>query len=172
MAGTSPAIVLFESTAGVRPLSIRDRRRPQLEVHDHRRHALAAFLVPRRAVAARGPQAAGFPAAVGIVDAAVEALGVEAGRIRHLERDHLTARIGDQAVVEIAGGDRHVLAEPERVVLIDPGVVARFGAVIAEAGEARARVFVERPAFRTMLAGRGRAVERAFTLAAVEAAEW
>ena len=76
----------------------------------------------------------------------------------------------DEAVVEIGGRDRDVLAEPERVVLVDPGVVARLGAVVSEAFKARAGIFVERPAFRAMIAGRGRSVERTFALAAVEAA--
>src|SRR5437660_5259141 len=60
-----------------RPL-FRERIRTDLEVHGHGLHALATFLQPRRAVAARGPQAAALPAGVRIVDAAVESLGVEA----------------------------------------------------------------------------------------------
>src|SRR5580693_1499585 len=140
-------------------------------MHRHRRHAEAAFLVPGHAVAARGPQAAAFPADLWIVDAAVEALGVEAGRVGHFHGDHFALGKGDQAVVEIAGGDRHIVAEPERVVLVDPGVIARLGRVIADAFKTRARIFVERPAFRTMIAGCVRAVERAFAFAAIEAAE-
>src|SRR5579872_2264995 len=68
----------LELLIGVLRVSIRQRIGAKLNVDDHRLAALAAFLVPRHAVAARGPQAAAFPAAVGIVDAAVEALGVEA----------------------------------------------------------------------------------------------
>src|SRR5580692_12879894 len=117
-------------------------------MHRHRRHAEAAFLVPGDAVAARGPQPAAFPADLWIVDAAVAAFGVEAGRVGHFHGDHFPFGKGDQAVVEIAGRDRHVVAEPERVVLVDPGVIARLGRVIADAGEAWAWVLVERPAFR------------------------
>src|SRR6202030_1311562 len=106
-----------------------------------------------------------------IVDAAVEALGVEAGGVGHFHGDHFSVGIGDQAVVEIGGGDRDVVAEAQRVVLVDPGVIARLGGVIADAFEARARIFVERPAFRTLIAGGVRTVERAFAFAAVEAAE-
>ena len=43
-----------------------------------RHRALAAFLEPRRAVAARRPHPAPFPSRIGIVDAAVQALGIEA----------------------------------------------------------------------------------------------
>src|SRR5580704_13446945 len=153
------------------PQSIRHRARPDLEVHRHRRHAEAAFLVPGHAVAAGGPKAAAFPADLCIVDAAVEALGVEAGRVGHFHGDHLAVGKGDQAVVEIAGRDRHVVAEAERVVLVDPGVIARLRRVIADAGKARPRIFVERPAFRALIAGCGRAVERPFAFAPVEAAE-
>ena len=105
--------------------SVGERIGAHLEMHRHGRHAHAAFLVPWRAVAARRPQAAALPAGIRIVDAAIEALGVEAGRVRHLHDDHLAAGERDQAVIEIAGRDRDVVAEPERVVLVDPGVIAR-----------------------------------------------
>ncbi len=138
---------------------------------DHWLHAFAAFLEPRRAVAARGPQAPRLPAAVGIVDAAVEALGIEAERIRHPQRDHLAVLERDQPVVEVAGRHRHVVAEAEGVVLVDPGVVARLGAVLADAFEARSGILIERPALRTMVAGRLRPVQRRLALAPVEAAD-
>src|SRR5580700_11020793 len=136
-------------------------------MHHHRGHAFAAFLMPGHAVAARCPQAAAFPAGFGIVDAAVETFGIEAGWVRQLHDDHLSVRISDQAVIEIAGGDRHVIAEAERVVLIDPGVIARLGAVIANARKARAWIFVERPALGAVIARGLRSVERTFALAPV-----
>src|SRR5579864_3089977 len=139
-------------------------------MHRHRRHADAAFLVPRHTVAARGPQAAAFPADFWIVDAPVEAFGVEAGRAGHFHGDHLAVGKGDQAVVEVAGRDRHVVTQPERVVLVDPGVIARLGRVIAETFEARSRILVERPAFRTMIAVRGWAVARAFSFVSIDTA--
>src|SRR5262249_2682096 len=64
-----------------------------------------------------------------------------------------------------------VLAESQRVVLVDPGVIARLRAVIAEAFEAGAGIFVEAPAFRAVVAGGVRAVEWALALAPVEARE-
>src|SRR4029077_6665808 len=61
--------------------------------------------------------------------------------------------------------------KPQRVVLIDPGVIARLGAVLADTFEARSGILIERPAFRAMIAGSGRPIERAIELAAVKAAE-
>src|SRR5262245_55573196 len=62
---------------------------PQLEVRGQRLGALAAFDQPRRAVAVGGPQATALPAGIRIVDAAVEALGVEAERVGNADRHHL-----------------------------------------------------------------------------------
>src|SRR5262249_25566672 len=130
----------------------------------------AAFHQPGRAVAVGAPQPATFPAGIRVVDAAVEALGVEAHRIRDADRHHLPVLERDEAVAQVRGRHRHVLAEPDRVVLVNPGGVARI-----EAGglalEARAGIAIERPALRAMVAGRGRAIERALALAAVEAHE-
>src|SRR5215470_4365762 len=100
-----------------------------------------------RAIAGAGPDAAAFPAAVRIVDAAVKGLGIEAHRIRHDHVDHLAVLERDQRLVLVAGRERGVLAETQRVVLVDPGVVARFrraGARIAN--KLRSRERIERPA--------------------------
>jgi hypothetical protein len=40
-------------------------------------------------------------------------------RVRDAQHDHLAVLKGDHPVVEIAGRDRHVLAKPERIVLVD-----------------------------------------------------
>src|SRR5258708_18121320 len=71
----------------------------------------------------------------------------------------------------MGGRHRDVLDKSERVVLVDPGVIARLGAVLTDAFEARAGILIDRPAFRTMIAGGVRPIERAFALAAVEASE-
>src|ERR1700678_1961951 len=103
--------------------SMRERIWPDLEMYRHGLHSLAPFLEPRHAIAARGPQAPAFPAGVGIVDAAIEALGIEACRVWHLEGDHLAVLEGDEAVIEVACRDRNVFSEPEGVVLIYPRIV-------------------------------------------------
>ena len=66
-------------------------------------------------------------------------LRVEAHRIGHAQHDPLAVLQREDAVVEVARGHRHVLAEAEGIVLIDPRVVARLGAVLADAFEARTR---------------------------------
>src|SRR5438132_12223666 len=150
----------------------RERIGAHLEFHDLGGRAFAAFHVEGRAVASVRPDAAALPASIGIVDAAVKSLGPEAHRIGDDHVDHLAVLERDQRVVLVAGGERHVLAEAKRVVLIDPGVVGRLAtAVISDAAELRSRQWIERPAFGAMLAGRVRAVERAFALAAVERPE-
>src|SRR5487761_531874 len=57
-------------------------------------------------------------------------------------------------------------------MLVDPGIVARFGAVRADAAEARSRILIERPALRAHIPGRRLGtVERPLALANIEAAE-
>src|SRR5580704_7939625 len=151
--------------------SMRQRIGPDLDMDRHGRHALAAFLEPGRAVAFRRPQAPALPAGVRIVDAGIKSLGIKAERVRDAQRHHLAVDQRGKAVTLVRSRDRHVVAEPDRVVLIDPGVVARLGAVVADALEARAGIFVEGPAFRAMIAGRLGTVERTLALAAIESAE-
>src|SRR6266550_4885793 len=138
------------------PRSLRQWIRPQLDVHGARARALAALHQPGCAVAVGAPQPAALPATIRIVDAAVEALGVETHRIRDADRHHLPVLERDEAVAQVCGRHRNVLAEPERIVLVDPGVVARFHARRL-ALEARAGIAIERPALWAMVASRGRA---------------
>src|SRR6185436_16289861 len=159
------------STKNQGPSLFRERIGAQLEVRRERLRAFSAFDQPRRTIAVGGPQAAAFPARLRIVDAAVESLGIEAERIWHAQHHHAPVRVGDDAVVQISGGHRHVVTEPERVVLIDPRVVARLGAVLANALESGTRILMERPALRAVIARRLRTVERRFALAPIEAAD-
>src|SRR5262245_10461099 len=123
--------------------SPRQRIGPQLDVHGDGLAALPTFPEPRRPVTAGGPQAAALPAGLWIVDASIEPLGVEAERVRDTQRDHLAILERDEAAHEIGGRHRHILAESERIVLVDPRVIARLGTVLADACKARARVLVE-----------------------------
>ena len=55
---------------------------------------------------------------------------IRADRIGNPDRDHPAVLQRHEAVTQIGGGDRDVAAEPERVVLVDPGpgaVIAAFG---------------------------------------------
>src|SRR3981081_4570315 len=127
--------------------SVRQWIGPELDVHGARHRALAAFLEPGRAVAVRAPQPAAFPPGVRIVAPPVKALGVEAERIRNPDRDHLAVLQRHEAVTEIGGGYRDVLAKSGRIVLVDPRVIARLGPVLADAVEAGAGILIDRPAF-------------------------
>src|SRR6185503_18885374 len=142
-----------------------------LEVRGERRGSFAAFLEPRRAIAGCRPQAAALPSGVRIVDAAVEPLRVEAHRIRHAQDDHLAVLEGDQPVVLVTGRHGNVRAQARGVVLIDPAVIARLGAVVADTFEPRTGILVERPALRAMIAGRLRSAQWRLALAAIEAAK-
>src|SRR5262249_49430134 len=72
----------------------------------------------------------------------------------------------------IAGGDRHVAAEPENAELVDPGVIARLGRTgVGDVGKLRSGERVERPTLRTVLARGGGARQRTTAFAAVEAGE-
>jgi hypothetical protein len=56
-------------------------------------------------------------------------------------------------------------------VLIDPGVVARFRAILLDAFEARTGIGMEAPTLGAVIAGGFRPVQRPLALAAVEAAQ-
>ena len=64
----------------------------------------------RRACAGRRPQSFALPSRFGIVDAAIQPFGVKTQRIRHAEVDELSVNQGKQGIIQIAGGDRNVLA--------------------------------------------------------------
>src|SRR5215469_5953071 len=149
--------------------SVRQRIGANLNVHCERARALAKLVEPGRAVAAGTPQAPAFPAGIRIVDAPVQTLGVETHGIWDAQHHHLPVLEADEPVLEVGGGDRNVLAEPQRIVLVDPSVVARLGAGVLKTFEARPRILVEREAFGAMAAGRIRPVERTLALAPVEA---
>src|SRR5207237_3819061 len=113
-----------------------------------------------------------LPVLFRVVDAPVEPLGVIAHRVRHAQHDELALDQREQRIVEVAGGDRHVLAEAKGVELVDPGVIARLDAArVGDVLELRSWERVKSPAFGAVLARGLRTVERALALAAVEARE-
>src|SRR6266508_6217666 len=93
------------------------------------------------------------------------------GALGEAQHDHLPVLERGEAVIEVGGRDRDVLAKPHRVVVVHPGVVARLSAAVLEALEGRARVLVVREAFGAVVAGRSGPVERTLALAPVEADE-
>src|SRR5262249_50734416 len=133
--------------------------------------ALPPFHQPWRPVAARGPQPATLPTRIGIVDAPIEPLGIKTQGIGNAQHDHRAVLERNQAIIEIASRHRHVLAEAKGIVLIDPGIVTRFRAVLADPLKARTWILVERPTFLAMIARGGWTVQRPLALTPVEAAD-
>src|SRR5437899_8805131 len=125
----------------------------------------------RRAVARARPQRARFPAGIGVVNAAFEPLREKTHRIGHTQLDDLAADQRVQRIRLVAGLDRHIGAEPEYVVLVDPHIIrVLLGAGIAL--EARPRQCIEIEALGAFLAVFGaRPVERSLALATVEAGD-
>src|SRR6516162_7628774 len=148
-----------------------ERVGPHLNLYGQRLCTLAAFLEPGRTVTGRRPKTAAFPATVRIVDAAVQALGIEAHWVWNTQHHHLAVLQRNEPVVEVGRGDWNIVSKAERIVLIDPGVIARLGAVITDPIKAGSRVFVESPAFWAMVTDCLRTVERALALAPIEARE-
>src|SRR5437868_1515001 len=101
--------------------------RAKLEMNHFARRALSSFHMEWRPRAHGRPEAASLPAGVRIIDAAVEPLGVEAHRIWDTQNHPLSVLEGEQPLRLVAGADRNVLAEAERVELVDPGVIAPLG---------------------------------------------
>src|SRR6266480_3862266 len=149
--------------------SVRQRIGANLDVHRERPRAFAKLVEPGCAVTAGTPEAAAFPAGIRVVDAPVQTLSVEAHRVRHPHQDHLSVLETDKPILEVGGRDRNVLAEPDRVVVVDPGVVARLGASVLKTFEARPRILVVCESLGAVIAGRIRPIERTLALAPVEA---
>src|SRR3989454_7364155 len=147
--------------------SLRERIGAELELHDLARRPLAAFDVEGRSCGVGRPQPLTLPAGVRIVNTPVHPFGVEAHGVGNAKDDELPVHQGEQRLVGVPGADRHVPSQPEGVELIDPGVVACLGAArIRHVHELWPRVWMKRPAFRTVLTGRGGPVERPLAFAA------
>src|SRR5499427_3714273 len=151
--------------------SIRERIRPDLELVNLRAVRRAAFVVEHGARARSCPEGLALPARVRIVDTPVDQLGEEAQRVRHAEIHDLAVDDRHQRLAAVRHRDRHVVAEAERVVAIDPQVIRVVrNARGVDALELRPGHLVDGPALGTELAfGSVRPVERSLALAAIEA---
>src|SRR5437764_759535 len=101
-----------------------ERIRTNLELYQLSPRSLAPFDMPHEMCAVIRVEGAAFPAAVRIVDAAVEAARVEPERIRDAQRDpFFRLQVQHEQRVGIRSGrDRRVRAEAADVVLVDPVV--------------------------------------------------
>src|SRR5439155_24838591 len=144
-----------------------------LDLVNLRPRAGTPFVMKHGASAQRGPQSFSLPAGVGIVDAAIDILTKKAQRVGNADDHELPVHQRGHRFAAIRHRERHVRPESQRVVAIDPdivGVLRTSG--IGYALELRSRVFIQRPAFGTVLAGCcSRSVERALAFAPVEAGE-
>src|SRR5438552_15077397 len=150
----------------------RQRVGAQLELEHLARGALAALHVKWRSGADRRPQRPALPPGAGIVDPAIHPFGVESQWIRDAQHDPFPFLENQQPFGPVAGVDRHVRAEAEHAELIDPGVVAGLcAAPVGDTLDLWEWLGIEAPALGTVLAGRGRSVERSLAFPAVEARE-
>src|SRR5262245_62385282 len=160
-------------------MSVVERARTQLEVHDQRARQrlpwsagtrrVDTFDVHGRTIARCHPEAAALPARLGIVDPAVHALGEEAHRIWHAKLDHFPVRQRVERIGVVARADRRVRAESQRVVLIHPRVVRSLGRAVASRERGTGNR-IERPALGAAVAVIGTwSVEGPLALRAIEA---
>src|SRR5258708_37705251 len=105
----------------------------------------------------RPPRSTLFPyttlfrsAALRIIDASIHALGEEAHRIGNSHHDKFPgSRIESfQCIRAVGGGDRNILAQAERIVLIDPVVIVGISAAnsFVDSLERGTRRAINRPA--------------------------
>src|SRR5258706_1182259 len=158
------------------PKLFRQRIRTILHVDDLAGLSLAAFKMRLRTAGILRPQAPALPAGIHVVDASVEILGEEAHRIRNADRDPLAVHERIERIRIVARRNGNVLAQTERVVLVDPDVIGRFGARAGRAlghVELRPRHLVELEAFRAEILriGQSRPAELALAQPAIEACQ-
>src|ERR1700734_465074 len=115
---------------GTSRTSVRQRIGPHLDFEDLWISLDAAFTMEVRAGAGSGPDAAAFPARFRIVDTAVDVLGEEALRIGHSQINEFALHQRRQRLASIGLGDRHVSAEAENVIAVDPDVIRMVGAAL------------------------------------------
>ena len=151
-------------------LSVRQRVRPNLEV-DHFGHgSLSSLAMEWRARTPRGPDTLALPPRLRIVNSTVHSFCEEAQRIRDPHYYEFSGHQRNQRIGRIAGNNGCVPAQPERIELVHPIIIVRVRAPgVLHVLEVRPRGGVKSPAFRTVLSGGVRTVERAFAFAPVEA---
>ena len=150
-------------------LLIRQRVRPHLESDDFV-SPFSSLTVERRACTPGGPDSLPFPAGLWIVNRPSMPFAKKPSGYGTRMTTNFPFTSGIQRIRSVAGDNGSILAEPQRIKLVHPVVVMRIGAArFLHVLEVRTGRGIQRPAFRTMLTGSSRAVERTFAFAAVEA---
>src|ERR1051326_4811853 len=111
-----------------------------------------------------------FPAGFRIVDAPIHTLCIETHRVRDSQRHKLSVDEWKQAFRQVAGSDRYIFTETQQVEAIHKIVIGFVRASVLHCTLIiRTRIWIKRPAFRTMLASSGLwTIERSFAFAAIE----
>src|SRR5262245_30163529 len=144
----------------------------KLQLDDLARRTFATLNVKWSSGAIGRPKSLSFPTRVRVINAAIHPFGIKPHGIGNAQIDKPTIHEGKQRFVGVAGGDRHVLAQPERVELVHPSIVARLGRTwLRYAGHLRSGKRIERPTLRAMFSCRVGSVQRPFEFAAIEACE-
>src|SRR5258705_13968406 len=116
-----------------------------------------------------------LPTRIGVVDAPIHALGVIAHRVGNAHDDPFPVHQSLQRVGLTGRRDRYVLAEAQRILLVDPHRVRRFGGcayrALGKVFELWAWQWIEMPAFRAniLCVSRNWAVQLALAHPAIEA---
>src|SRR5688500_8389319 len=76
------------------------------------------------------PHSSSLPAGLRIIDASIQALSMKTHRVGDAKRYELFVDERLERIGKIPGGERHVFAQPESVVLIYPAIVARLGTAV------------------------------------------
>ena len=105
-----------------------ERIGPHLKVDDFALRPLPCLGVEWSSGAVGTPDAPAFPARVTVIYPAVQTLGIKAQRIGDAKDDPLSVDESQQSLVLIAGCDRDVVAQSERIELVDPVIVRTFRA--------------------------------------------
>src|SRR5690554_3366746 len=138
----------------------------------HWRLTFAGFHVEKGAAAVGGPQTPAFPAGVGIVNATIQPLGIEAQRIGNSQTYKFTIIEGQQGAALVAGVDRCIGAQAQTVELVYPSIVTAFRAAgTLDIAELWQRFTVEGPTLGAMLPARSGPIQRSAAQTAIETGE-
>ena len=135
-----------------RAASIGERVRAELEMEGDRHRTLAAFLQPRRPVAARRPYPASLPSGIRVVDAAVNARGIEAQRVGTRSTTHFPFTSANSASFRCRS--RSARRCRARAYCADrPRCNSSPRRCCRRCRQTPARILVEGPALRAVIAG-------------------
>ena len=154
-----------------RAASIGERVRAELEMEGDRHRTLAAFLQPRRPVAARRPYPASLPSGIRVVDAAVYARGIGAQRVGTRSTTHFPFTSANSASFRCRS--RSARRCRARAYCADrPRCNSSPRRCCRRCRQTPARILVEGPALRAVIAGGFGPVQRILAFARSKLPRW